>query len=90
MYLRKGVTRLPKDDDGTVIFIWSYQEAVLTPEEYAVYLTDMEAPSIQSIMQQISDIQSEQEMQSINEEINTETIMQSISDLQADIAMIGL
>ena len=90
MYLRKGVTRLPKDNDGNVIFVWSYQEAVLTPEEYALYLTDMEAPSIQGIMQQISDIQSEQEMQSINEEINTELIMQTLSDLQAEVAMIGL
>lgn len=88
VYLRRNIERIPKEDGDNIIFVWSYEEAQLTPEEYKLYLEDVEAPSILGIMQQISDIQAEQEMQSLMSDENTETIMQSLSDIQADIALL--
>lgn len=87
VYLRKDVKELSKYDNGNIVSIWVYEEAQLSMQEYEEYLADMETPSVQSIMQHISDIQSEQEMQSITQEIATETIMQTLSDLQADFAL---
>lgn len=88
VYLRRNIERTPKEDGDQIIFVWRYEEAQLTPEEYAEYQEDTEKPSIQGIMQQISGIQAEQEMQSIAQDSNTEIIMQTLSDIQADIALL--
>lgn len=88
VYLRRNIERTPKDYGDQIIFVWQYEESQLTLEEYAEYKEDMGKPSIQSIMQQISGIQAEQEMQSIAQDSNTEIIMQTLSDIQADIALL--
>lgn len=91
VYLRKDIQRIPKEDsNGAIIFVWSYQEAQLTPEEYAEYVAEMDSPSVESIMQTISDIQAQQELQALDSEMNSEMVMQTLSDIQADIALLGI
>lgn len=90
VYLRRNIEQTEKEDaDGNAITVWSYEEAKLTIEEYAEYVADTEAPSVQLMMQQISGIQSEQELAGIDRTESTETIMQALSDIQADIALLG-
>ena len=40
VYLRKDITRIVREDtDGNAVEMWDYDEAQLTPEEYAEYET---------------------------------------------------
>ena len=93
VYMRKDIVRIteePKEDGGEPIELWQYEECQLTIAEYEDYIITMRNPSIVQIMQQMSEMQSNMEMQSVVTDTNTETIMQAISDLSADIAMMGL
>jgi hypothetical protein len=90
VYLRKNIESSIKKQDGGDIQVWNYEEARLMPEEYKAYLGEMENPAIESIMQNISDIQAEQELLSIDNEINSVMIMQTLSNLQADIALMSI
>lgn len=93
VYLRKNVTRIteePKNDEDSSVELWQYEECQLTIAEYEEYMANMQNPSTVQIMQQMSEMQSNMEMQGVMTDANTETIMQAISDLSADIAMMNL
>lgn len=93
VYLRKNIGRITKEptiDGDEPTEMWQYDECQLTLAEYEEYMASMQNPSVIQMMQQMSDIQSDLEMQGITTDVNTETIMQAISDLSADVAMMGI
>ncbi len=93
VYLRKNVERITKEpiiDGEEPTELWQYDECQLTLEEYEEYMMNMQNPSVIQMMQQMSDIQSDLEMQGVTTDMNTETIMQAISDLSADVALMSI
>lgn len=60
VYLRRNIVVVPTlDADGNDLGTthWKYEEASLTPQEYEAYLADVQSPSMELIMQTLSDMQ---------------------------------
>lgn len=60
VYLRKNIVEVPNlDAEGNELDTvhYKYDEAFLTLEEYEQYLEEIQSPSIQMLMQTLSDIQ---------------------------------
>ena len=60
VYLRRNIEEVPtydKEGNPTGGTHWRYDEAILTPVEYEDYLADVQSPSVELIMQTLSDMQ---------------------------------
>lgn len=60
VYLRRNIVTVPTldaegHDLGTTH--WKYEEAGLTPQEYEEFLADTQSPSMEILMQTLSDMQ---------------------------------
>ena len=51
-------------------------------------IEEMQSPTMESMMQELSGIEAEQAMQGVTSDGNTETIMQTLSDIQAEIELL--
>lgn len=90
VYLRKEIKRITEvDEQGEETYLWQYEEAELTPEEYKLYLAETENMTTQLLMQQINDLAATQEMTDVTAEIYHEEQMQLLNDIQADIILGG-
>jgi hypothetical protein len=89
VYLRRNIERTSRtEEEGNVVFFWSYEEAKLTHEEYEQYIKETEDVTTAMMMQQFNDLVASQELSDITVEMNHEEEMQLLNDIQADIALI--
>ena len=94
VYLRKEITKSERiEEDGTKVEVWEYEEAQMTHaefEEYEKLLIQAESPAIVQIQQQISDLQMQQEMATIDREGAEEASMQTLADVQMSVEEIKM
>ena len=60
VYLRRNIISVPNvNEEGEIAegTHWNYDEALLTADQYEEYLGDVQSPSIELIMQTLSDLQ---------------------------------
>ena len=60
----------------------------ISTDVYEDLIEEMQSPTMESMMQELSGIEAEQAMQGVTSDSNTETIMQTLSDIQAEIELL--
>ena len=85
VYLRRNITEVPNTESAGNH--WRMEEAELTREEYEQYISDLQSPMYELLMQRSNDITANQELSDITTEANHEEQMQLLNDIQADILL---
>lgn len=90
VYLRRNIEQFTRtEQDGNEVTLWGYDEAQLTPDEYAEYVRSANSQAVETLMQMINDVSASQMESDVVNQSNHDEAMQLMNDVQADIAMIS-